>query len=303
VIRDLLVLIGLLGALASCRCGPDAPAAWLDTVQPAEPRRALRGWALHRADGSPFDEGDLVGRTSLVFVGYTRCPDVCPTTLSLLCGLGELDPPVRVVFLSVDPEHDRAGLADYTRHFDEDIVGITGSREAVDHAVAQLGAAYAFRDGRVDHSTSLFVVDANANVAGFVLRPSTVEGVQRDLAALRSHRPPRLRADLTAPPAPPGAPGVVYGTLGAPEAATITALSSPDVDRVELHRTVHRGPMSGMQPVDVLQIGPDAPVELAPGGLHLMLLGERRAAAPILDVAFEDGGRALVPTGVPTGVP
>jgi len=281
-------------ATSACRCAAREPAPdWIGTVQVAEPRRPLRGWRLVRGDGSPFTERDLVGRTSVVFVGYSRCPDVCPNTLSLL---GGLDPgtDVQLVFLSVDPEHDARTLDGYTRFFDERIVGVTGTRDAIDHAVTQLGAAYTFRDGLVDHSTSLFVVDGNANVAGFVLRPSSPEAIRRDIEALRSRQPPRVRAELVAPATPPGAPGVVYGTLRAAAPSTLTGLTSPDVDRVELHRTVRTATMAGMQPVATLDLGPDAAVELAPGALHLMLLGDVQRRPPLIELAFTDGPTALV---------
>lgn len=264
----------------------DPPPDWLDTVQVAEPRRALRGWALQRTGGGAFTARDLVGRTSLVFVGYTRCPDVCPNTLSVLAGVREQAPEVQIVFLSVDPDHDEAGLGAYLRFFAEGIVGVTGARSAIDHAVKQLGASYTFAEGLVEHSTSLFVVDEGANLAGILLRPSTAEGVAKDLARLRKHRPPRVRATLEVPPAPPGSPGVAYGRIEATEPATLTRITSPDVERVELHRTVRTATSASMIPVDALPLRPSTPATLSPGGLHLMLLGQRDTAAPLLELHF-----------------
>lgn len=288
-----------LAPIVGCHCaGADdvREAPWLETVQPLRPRRPLRGWALHRASGAPFSERDFVGRTSLVLVGYTRCPDVCPNTLSLLADVHQRSPETQVVFLSVDPEHDRKGLADYASFFDADFVALTGDRVAIDHAVDELGAAYTFVDGLVDHSTSLFVVDANANVSGVLLRPRAPDAVLRDLEALRDRRPPRVRVELEVPPRPPGAPGVAYGRIEVAEPVELVGITSPDVERVELHRTVLTATSASMVEVERLTLEPQKATRLEPGALHLMLLGTMRTAKPCLELHFATGSSALACT-------
>lgn len=94
------------------------------------------------AIGGPFEltahTGDIVtektyaGRHTLIFFGYTYCPDVCPTTLQEVSGalddLGVLAEQVQPLFVTVDPERDdQAAMADYVSHFHPSIVGLTGN--------------------------------------------------------------------------------------------------------------------------------------------------------------------------------
>src|SRR4051812_35058681 len=72
--------------------------------------RPVADFALTAEDGKPFTRAQLDGRWSLIFVGFTRCPDVCPTTLSTLKSvagrLADQGKSLQVIFLSVDPERD-----------------------------------------------------------------------------------------------------------------------------------------------------------------------------------------------------
>ena len=92
-------------------------------------------FALPNAEGQIVRSEDLQGRYQLVFFGFTNCPDVCPTTLSevaqVMDELGEDAARVQPIFISVDPERDRAlGLREYTEAFHPSILGLAGSDEA-----------------------------------------------------------------------------------------------------------------------------------------------------------------------------
>ena len=114
---------------------------------------------------------DLRGRTALLFFGYTYCPDFCPTTLSRLVRVEELldkpeDRDLALVFISVDLARDTPGvLRQYLDYFPADVVGLTGSRQAIDDVVERYDAEYtvgaAGADGSysVDHSTSMYLLD------------------------------------------------------------------------------------------------------------------------------------------------
>jgi protein SCO1/2 len=86
----------------------------------------------------------------LLYFGFTRCPDQCPTTLSNLArAIRELSPAQRqkvmVVFVSVDYRSDRPDqVAQYARSFGDDFVGVTGAQQAIDHVVRSFDATYAF---------------------------------------------------------------------------------------------------------------------------------------------------------------
>jgi protein SCO1/2 len=167
--------------------------AMLDRTVLALPRgEPLTMPALVAADGSAFDAQRLQGRWSLVFFGFTSCPDVCPTTLQTLAAFAR-DPAsgidagrTQVVFVSVDPERDsRARIAEYLQSFDPRFVGVTGSPDALARFSAQAGAGYAAMGASMDHSTSVFVVDPQGRLAGVLLHPANAAGVRADLASLR----------------------------------------------------------------------------------------------------------------------
>ena len=167
--------------------GLDALAQTLLPVDGGEP---VAFAALAGADGARFGPERLKGRWSLVFFGFTSCPDVCPTTLQLLSEVArrEAAGAPQLVFVTVDPQRDTpAQLKSYLAHFDERIVGLTGSRDALDRFAAALGAASApSGSGGIDHSTSLFALDPHGRLAGIMLRPADPARIVADLNTLRT---------------------------------------------------------------------------------------------------------------------
>jgi protein SCO1/2 len=93
-------------------------------------------FALIDHNGKAITHRDLEGRPTLIFFGFTHCPDVCPTTLMEISKVFEVLGPqakVAALFMSVDPERDTpALLKDYVSNFDSRIIGVTGPRESVD---------------------------------------------------------------------------------------------------------------------------------------------------------------------------
>lgn len=162
------------------------------SVIAAARREPLAVPRLQGADGKPFAAERLHGRWSLLFFGYTSCPDVCPTTLQALARFardpasGVASGETQVVFVSVDPERDTPQrVAAYLGAFDARFVGATGEREAVARLTAAAGAGFAASEARIDHSTSLFVVDPDGRLAGVLLRPADPERIRADLSSLR----------------------------------------------------------------------------------------------------------------------
>lgn len=129
-------------------------------------------FALVDGDGKPVTQAAFAGEPTLVFFGYTHCPDVCPTTLDAISqtlkAMGP-DKPVRALFITLDPERDTpAVMKDYLSSFDPRIVGLTGTQAAVDR-VAHEYRVYAKKvptgDGgySVDHTGVVYLMDGRGD--------------------------------------------------------------------------------------------------------------------------------------------
>lgn len=125
-------------------------------------------FSLTAQNGQTVTDKTLQGRPTIMFFGYTHCPDVCPTTLfqlsELLKAMGP-EPGVNTVFVTVDPERDTpAVMADYLSSFDPHVIGLTGDRPAVD-AMLKAYRVYAKKiDGKdgdytMDHSALVYLMD------------------------------------------------------------------------------------------------------------------------------------------------
>lgn len=159
-----------------------------------DPPRPLPAFALVDHHGNPFTRAAFERRWSLVFVGFTHCPDICPDTLFRLALLdqrlrdagGELQP----VFVSVDPERDTPEvLARYAGYFSPRIVATTGEKAQLDAFCEALGLAYIKVPGAggeytVDHSAALVLIDPKARVAAYFRPPLDLDRLAADLEPL-----------------------------------------------------------------------------------------------------------------------
>lgn len=122
-------------------------------------------FALTTTKGETMTEKNFLGKPSILFFGFTSCPDVCPTTLAdmtqWLEALGPDADKINAAFITVDPERDtQQKMADYLAAFDKHIIGLTGSREQVDAAI---GAFHIFAK-RTDTTNGAYTVDHTATV-------------------------------------------------------------------------------------------------------------------------------------------
>ena len=139
----------------------------------------LRTVAAPSAIGGPFQltdqagatvtEKDLQGRPTLIFFGFTHCPDVCPTSLfeisEVLRAMGQDADKVNAWFISVDPERDNAAaMKDYLSSFDPHLKGLTGDPAAVQKVITAY-RVYAkkvpLKDGdyTMDHTALIYLMD------------------------------------------------------------------------------------------------------------------------------------------------
>lgn len=126
---------------------------------------------LVRADGTSFTLADERGHTTILFFGYTHCPDVCPATIGELMQVLQARPDVRVVFVTVDPERDTPDfMAEWTKYLPEGLVGVTGSPLAIRHAADLYGVRYArvdtdSRNGySMSHTAFQYLIDPEGNL-------------------------------------------------------------------------------------------------------------------------------------------
>jgi protein SCO1/2 len=148
--------------------------------------RAIEPFSLTDQRGNAFDNASLQGHWSLLFFGFTSCPDVCPVTLSALAqvekklgdaGRKDLLDKLRIYFVSVDPDRDDAEVvAKYVAAFSPSFTGVIGSRDALAAFAQQLNVAFmkvpdANGGYTIDHTGNIVIVDPKGRYAGFMKLP------------------------------------------------------------------------------------------------------------------------------------
>ena len=141
--------------------------------------RALPDFQLVDHNKQAFTPQNLMGHWSLVFVGYTYCPDICPTTLAELKGIYPKlqkipsEFPIQVVLLSVDPKRDTPErLNEYINFFHADFIAASAEHTQLFPLVRAMGMMYSMSESTdkpnylVDHSSSVVVVNPKAQVVG-----------------------------------------------------------------------------------------------------------------------------------------
>ena len=121
-------------------------------------------FAMNSTKGGTFTQSDLRGKPSLIFFGYTFCPDVCPTTLAETTAwraqLGLDADDLRIIFVTVDPDRDTAEMVkEYVEGFDTSIIGLVGSQEETDRTKAAFGV---FSEKAGDVNTEFYLVNHTA---------------------------------------------------------------------------------------------------------------------------------------------
>ena len=165
----LLVAIAIVGAAALFlfRSGPPAP------DQAASGQSSFGGpFTLVGADGKPFSSERLLGKPAALYFGFTRCGDVCPTTLSRMVKLRRQaggEDKFNIVFITIDPAHDGpTEVGQYATLFNSPIIGLTGSQAQIDQVKKQYGIyaqpqPHAAMGQEMAHSAIVLLMDRNGN--------------------------------------------------------------------------------------------------------------------------------------------
>tara|TARA_R110000868_G_scaffold114354_1_gene306487 strand:- start:8613 stop:9263 length:651 start_codon:yes stop_codon:yes gene_type:complete len=150
--------------------------------------RLISPFSLKKASGLNFDDTDLMNNWTLIFFGYTRCPDICPATLKILDNLYsnlEKDKKINkqdlpeIVFISVDTDRDDfEQLKDFTARFNKNFSGITGEKNQIVTLAKNLGVIYNKlsvgenqENYLFDHSSTIYVINPRGELQAIFTAP------------------------------------------------------------------------------------------------------------------------------------
>jgi protein SCO1 len=167
-----------------------APALQSGTAFPAP--RPVAPFTLTDHVGAPFSNARLAGHPTLVFFGFTHCPDICPTTLSIVArvqrdaGLSRL----QTLFVTVDPRRDdQRTMQQYVNAFGEGLIGLRGEDAALEPLLQSLLVARSVEprvgaDYAVDHSAAVYYLNARGAWSAVFSPPFDAAAMRADLVAL-----------------------------------------------------------------------------------------------------------------------
>jgi protein SCO1 len=187
----IIFAVGLL--LAACQ--HDEPPPWqLSDITGHMPDLSFQ---LSNDEGKTVTAADYRGKVTLLYFGYTHCPDVCPLTLAhlhaVLQKLGKPADNVRILFVSVDPTRDTpAVMHDYVRAFDPHAIGLTGSPTDIEALTKRYRAAFTREPGAADgsyevsHSSGIYIFDENGKARLLATPADPQDKIVHDLQLLLS---------------------------------------------------------------------------------------------------------------------
>ncbi|MCP4331058.1 MAG: SCO family protein [Gammaproteobacteria bacterium] len=168
-----------------------------------EQARALPEFELIDHRRQKLTRAQLQGQWSLMFFGYTHCPDICPVSLQTLSNMvkaiddSDVTSALQVYFVSVDPERDSPEiLADYVSYYNPDFAGATAELEKLTLLTRSLGIAHALRNKTegnpvydVDHSAAIVLINPHAEYAGLFGAPQDAQAMARDMTLIIERNP------------------------------------------------------------------------------------------------------------------
>ncbi len=161
--------------------------------------KIISQFQLSASNGQEFTLESLRGNWSLMFFGFTHCPDVCPTALNTMAAVYhqlETDLPKeslpQIIFVSVDPERDTLTvLKKYTEFFHPVLTGVTGKHPQLEALTRQLGLLYTIeehaegvKDYAVDHTAGIVLINPEAKLVGLLPAPHDADQISSDLLEL-----------------------------------------------------------------------------------------------------------------------
>ncbi len=160
-----------------------------------DPPRQLSGFHLISDQNMNFAIDDFKGKWSILFFGFTFCPDICPLTMKQLSEVKErlMDKADKINFylVSIDPDRDSPeNLRTYLDNFDKEFIGLTGEIDKIYKFSTQVNAPFFpvvnsnEENYTVDHSGSLVLINPEGNYAGFFRAPHDQNKIIKALDSL-----------------------------------------------------------------------------------------------------------------------
>ncbi len=204
ILRFLIVALaaGLGLALSAKFFNPKStinPAPVLETVKLLPTPRTLPAFKLDSSNG-PVTQQSLSGHWTVIFIGFSHCPDVCPTTLTELSQAQKLwlesglkNKP-RLLFVSIDPERDTPKiLAEYAAYFNKDTLTATANEPQLSAFTRAIGLVFMKvpqgESYTMDHSATLVLLNPKGEFAGIIRPPLKPDAIARDLLSLTKSMP------------------------------------------------------------------------------------------------------------------
>ena len=146
-------------------------------------------------NGQPFNRTTLKNKPSLLFFGFTNCPEICPTTLA---DLSEITKEVtssvnaiNIIFVTLDPKRDnKEHLKDYVQYFDSNIIGVTGDKIEIKKFAENWGVFYetvntSNNNYTINHTATVFMIDKLGNFRGTISWGENETSVTQKITNLR----------------------------------------------------------------------------------------------------------------------
>lgn len=162
--------------------------------------RAFKDFSLVDYNKKTFTQAQLKDKWSLVFFGFTYCPDICPTTMALLNQFyqqqknEQYGDDLQIILVSVDPARDTPEkLFDYVRFFNEDFIGLTGEFLDIHRFATQLNIPFTKVPGggenySIDHSGNIAIINAKGHYVGFFKAPLELGKIKASYHTIRATR-------------------------------------------------------------------------------------------------------------------
>ena len=200
----IVALIALIGGFGLSWYAHNSKPVELESgVWFGEQARALPEFELMDHNRQPLTRDSLRGQWSLLFFGFTHCPDICPISLQALADMykaiddADVSDAIQIYFVSVDPGRDTPEvLTEYVNYFNPTFIGATAPLEVLTPLTRSLGIAHAIRnrtetsaDYDVEHSAAIVLINPQAEYAGLFSAPHDPLAMARDMARIVERHP------------------------------------------------------------------------------------------------------------------